>query len=719
MAPFKNTAYLEFCEDADYKLSLADQLCGLRKQGLYCDISLEVTGKLIPAHKNVLVAKSDYFAAMFNQNFCEQSAAVVDMSHVFPSANITEIILDYIYTGKIRLGEDTIDEVLQTANHLLLEPLGKHCAQYLLSNLAPQNCVHTWALADAYNMTELACIAKAMTKSRLQDSIIEDIGSLQIPGHFLLRILKEAMPDIINIEKLLRFLKRWSQADHKEDCFEILEQLLVCYPDFSHHLTKFWIDLKRETINDMNTASANENNYQYSSIAGTLPDPTESTTEVLLSYKVASCSTPGDTRINCYAYHPGRSIWLKLGTVCTSIPILNLQAEPVGLANGYLVYNVKTYHHRFLAMSLINTENEVIPYPERHNDNVGLVTYKPFCFNQKLFCIVEDERRIHPHQKKAIFREADFITARNLLVHDPESNSWRFCCQIPLQHTYDGQQAALDYHIIDSGDVAYMWAMDMYWHEGGPGGGPFWMKLSPPAGSYGDKFMYCVTVENGPPVTSQEWGYKQVKLLGSGDTIYVYGYSHHCNMCTPMFAYNKETNMWSTQEELVIHYPHIVLPLHGDTFTPEAVHISQKCDVQSLGTGLIFHLEDLCPFVSKFWALDLINIEWKELPAPPVSGLKFFISCNIHNSLLMRAEIANYEDFVNATEGPLLRARLPDSASCFVQVAPSESSESEEEEPFLLERGNDYTFEKKDRIDVESGDEDDSDYFYDAFSDLD
>jgi kelch-like protein 1/4/5 len=62
-----------------------------------CDVTLVVGNKRIPAHRLVLSAASDYFAAMFMNDVKEASMEEIRMKDVDPDAMVA--IVNYAYTG--------------------------------------------------------------------------------------------------------------------------------------------------------------------------------------------------------------------------------------------------------------------------------------------------------------------------------------------------------------------------------------------------------------------------------------------------------------------------------------------------------------------------------------------------------------------------------------------------------------------------------------------
>ena len=70
-----------------------------------CDVILVVGAKRIPAHRLVLSAASDYFAAMFTSDVREATMEEIKMKDVDPDA--LAAIVNYAYTGlySVCLGE--------------------------------------------------------------------------------------------------------------------------------------------------------------------------------------------------------------------------------------------------------------------------------------------------------------------------------------------------------------------------------------------------------------------------------------------------------------------------------------------------------------------------------------------------------------------------------------------------------------------------------------
>ena len=73
------------------------------------DVVLRVGGKVFQAHKNILTARSSVFGAMFQHDDMKEEGKPnkVDIEDV--KVEVFEVMLRFIYTGKVSSNELTID----------------------------------------------------------------------------------------------------------------------------------------------------------------------------------------------------------------------------------------------------------------------------------------------------------------------------------------------------------------------------------------------------------------------------------------------------------------------------------------------------------------------------------------------------------------------------------------------------------------------------------
>lgn len=117
------------------------------------DVALIVEGRIFKAHKVVLSACSDYFRAMFTNNMLESRQDEINLNGV--TAVGFHQILEYIYTSRIAVNLGNIQDVLEAATHVQMEPVIQACSKYLLSQVDIENCIDIVTIAETYCLDRL------------------------------------------------------------------------------------------------------------------------------------------------------------------------------------------------------------------------------------------------------------------------------------------------------------------------------------------------------------------------------------------------------------------------------------------------------------------------------------------------------------------------------------------------------------------------------------
>ena len=103
---------MDNCSESECYRSINHAERMMRKMEAYyskhqlCDVILIAGARRIPAHRIVLSAASDYFAAMFTNDVREATQEEIVMKDVEPDALYS--LVQYVYTGKSR-AYDVID----------------------------------------------------------------------------------------------------------------------------------------------------------------------------------------------------------------------------------------------------------------------------------------------------------------------------------------------------------------------------------------------------------------------------------------------------------------------------------------------------------------------------------------------------------------------------------------------------------------------------------
>ncbi|XP_029348144.1 kelch-like protein 2 [Acyrthosiphon pisum] len=138
---------------------ILEDLQSLRKNEVLCDVRFEADdGKIVIGHKNVLIAASPYFHAMFS-NFEESNKDLVTIREL--DSTILQLLVDYIYTGEIMVTKENVQALLPAANVLQLDYVNEVCAEFLQKQLDSSNCLGIKAFADLHNCTKLLSSSEA------------------------------------------------------------------------------------------------------------------------------------------------------------------------------------------------------------------------------------------------------------------------------------------------------------------------------------------------------------------------------------------------------------------------------------------------------------------------------------------------------------------------------------------------------------------------------
>ena len=130
-------------------------LNSLRKSQTFCDVFLVVDNSRLPAHKVVLAASSPVFKASFMSELNGGDEFKVDLPEFIPETKIIEELLNYAYTGEAEISEDNAEELLVIADYFDIPSLKETCAEFLMINLKPSNCLAIQIFAERYRHQEL------------------------------------------------------------------------------------------------------------------------------------------------------------------------------------------------------------------------------------------------------------------------------------------------------------------------------------------------------------------------------------------------------------------------------------------------------------------------------------------------------------------------------------------------------------------------------------
>ncbi|XP_065110631.1 kelch-like protein 5 isoform X1 [Paramisgurnus dabryanus] len=175
-----------------------------------CDVVLLAGERRIPAHRLVLSSVSDYFAAMFTSDVREAKQEEVKMEGVDPDA--LWVLVQYAYTGRLELREDTIESLLSASCLLQLSAVVQACCSYLMKQLHPSNCLGIRSFADAQGCFDLHKVAHNYTMEHFME-VMRHQEFLLLPACEVQKLLASDDMNVPEEETVVTALLSWVRHD--------------------------------------------------------------------------------------------------------------------------------------------------------------------------------------------------------------------------------------------------------------------------------------------------------------------------------------------------------------------------------------------------------------------------------------------------------------------------------------------------------------------------
>jgi len=149
----------------------APHMKSLLDDKLFSDVAFDVGGTIIDAHKNILVARSDYFRAMFTGGMKEKNEKVITIPHV--EANLFREMLEFLYTGKITILPHNLVSLVAVAERFQILDLKELCYSGFHQVVSEQNIVTLLLSADSHDEDNIKDLCKKYILDHC-DSVIKN-----------------------------------------------------------------------------------------------------------------------------------------------------------------------------------------------------------------------------------------------------------------------------------------------------------------------------------------------------------------------------------------------------------------------------------------------------------------------------------------------------------------------------------------------------------------
>ncbi|KAK7863983.1 hypothetical protein R5R35_000091 [Gryllus longicercus] len=191
-------------------------------KGQLTDVTLIAGSRQIPAHRLVLSAGSEYFAAMFTSNLREATQSEVVLQDVDGDALWT--LVHYCYTGSVELHEDTVETLLATACLLQLNDVVTACCSFLMKQLHPSNCIGIRLFADAQGCQKLLQVSHEYTTEHFME-VIRNQEFLMLSADEVAKLLASDDLNVPCEEMIFHAFMSWVKYDlpaRKKDISRLL-----------------------------------------------------------------------------------------------------------------------------------------------------------------------------------------------------------------------------------------------------------------------------------------------------------------------------------------------------------------------------------------------------------------------------------------------------------------------------------------------------------------
>lgn len=189
---------------------LQDGLYDLLENEKLVDCKLKIKDKEFPCHRLVLCACSSYFRAIFLSDLDESKKREIVLEDVEPG--VMGLILRYLYTSKINVTEQNVQDIFAVANMYQIPSIFTVCVSFLQKRLSLSNCLAIFRLGLMLDCPRLAMSARNFACERFQ-LISRDEEFFQLLPSEIAAILANDNLNVETEEVVFDALMNWVSRD--------------------------------------------------------------------------------------------------------------------------------------------------------------------------------------------------------------------------------------------------------------------------------------------------------------------------------------------------------------------------------------------------------------------------------------------------------------------------------------------------------------------------
>ncbi|KAM6048213.1 kelch-like protein 9 [Chlamydotis macqueenii] len=211
--PLSSQATARLVSDT-YLAKLLEGLSSLRLQSALCDVTLEAEGVCFPAHKIILASASNYCKILFVGNLTRVGSPDGNVQLKAVSAAGLRNVLNFIYSNKLDLSLQNIEETFKAAETLLVREVIKLCFRFLEDCLNCENFMDVLNIAKKLGPAELRQKAMCYVEQHCKQLLADPQSLKDMDQGTLCEILDRTDTEGCSELELFRAAVSWLQHDH-------------------------------------------------------------------------------------------------------------------------------------------------------------------------------------------------------------------------------------------------------------------------------------------------------------------------------------------------------------------------------------------------------------------------------------------------------------------------------------------------------------------------
>ena len=201
-------------------------LCEYLNSGIYCDLTFIVGCEKFLCHRIIVANSSPYFQALLTHKFKENDLNSIELRDIEPQ--IFSLLLHYIYSRKIELDDNDVQELLIASDMLQLDEVVQFCCHFLSVSLNEKNVLDVWKLANELECTSLRNNAEHYILTHFRNLIKLDMMKL-IPRDLLIKIISNDDLIVDNEQQVLEAILIWYINNHEQSFEQLFDNVRFEY----------------------------------------------------------------------------------------------------------------------------------------------------------------------------------------------------------------------------------------------------------------------------------------------------------------------------------------------------------------------------------------------------------------------------------------------------------------------------------------------------------